>query len=60
MTQKELADIVGVDRSVISKYENGLMVPHILILKKMAEVFGCTVDELVGEWTKHEKEEILK
>ena len=49
MTQKELAAKIGVDFSVISRYENGTIVPPANRLQAIADVLGVTVDYLVGQ-----------
>lgn len=46
MSQKELADKVGVDRTSIAKWESGAAIPAALKLPKIAEVLGCSIDEL--------------
>ena len=52
-TQSELAEKLGVRSSTISQYEKGKRSPNINILKKLAEVLSCTVDDLLD--TKPEK-----
>jgi transcriptional regulator with XRE-family HTH domain len=47
MTQKELADILGVTDKAISKWERGAGYPDISILKPLAEALGVTVTELL-------------
>ena len=49
ITQKELAQAVGVDLSVISKYESGKINPPIDKLKKIAAVLGVSIDALLGD-----------
>lgn len=49
MTQKEIAQILGVEPGTISKYESGMIEPNIESLKKLAETFEITVDELISE-----------
>ena len=49
MTQKEIAQILGVEAATISKYESGMIEPNIVSLKKLAETFEITVDELLSE-----------
>ncbi|MDO4805174.1 MAG: helix-turn-helix domain-containing protein [Lachnospiraceae bacterium] len=46
MTQKELADAIGVDHTVVSKYEKGLVAPPYNRLKAMAEVLGVNIEDL--------------
>ena len=47
MTQNELAQLLNVDRSTVAKWENGKSLPRTEILIKLADLFGCTIDELV-------------
>ena len=49
MTQVEIAELLGVKPATISKYESGILEPNIESLKKLAEIFGVTVDELIKE-----------
>ena len=49
MTQVEVAEVLGVKPATISKYEAGTLEPNIESLKKLAELFGVSVDELLKE-----------
>lgn len=49
MTQGEIADILGVKSATISKYEAGTLEPNIESLKKLAELFEVSIDELLKE-----------
>jgi|GEM_PF-5370669 len=49
LTQEALAKILEVDRSSISKWENKETIPSINMLKKLAIVFCCTIDELLKD-----------
>lgn len=49
MTQAEVAKVVEVKPATISKYEAGTLEPNIESLKKLAELFGVSVDELLKE-----------
>lgn len=49
MTQKDVAEILEVEPGTISKYENGTIEPNIESLKRLAEIFNVTVDELVKD-----------
>lgn len=49
LTQEELAKIMGVDRSTVTKWENGQANPKINALPILADHLGCTVDELLRE-----------
>lgn len=48
MTQEQLAAQVPCSRTIIAQYELGLKTPSVSIVAKLADVFGCTVDELIG------------
>ena len=48
MTQQDLAEAVGVNYSVISKYESGKITPPADRLKKIADILGVYVDELMS------------
>ena len=47
MTQKDVAEVLEVEPGTISKYEKGIIEPNIDSIKKLAEVFNITVDELL-------------
>ena len=49
MTQGEVAEVLGVKATTISKYEAGSLEPNIESLKKLSELFGISVDELIKE-----------
>lgn len=49
MTQSELAILLGVSEMTISNYERGEREPSVAVLKRMAEIFGVTVDELIAD-----------
>ena len=49
MTQMEVAEILGVKPATVSKYEAGTLEPNIESLKKLAELFQISVDELLRE-----------
>lgn len=48
LTQDELADILNVDRSAVSKWEREINEPSVSQLAKIAEHFKISVDELTG------------
>lgn len=47
MTQKEVADFVGVSVAAVSKWEKLQSSPDIITLPKLAALYGISVDELV-------------
>ncbi len=48
-TQEQLADIFGVSRQSISKWESGTAYPEVDKLIRMGELFGCTMDYLLKD-----------
>ena len=51
MSQGDLAERLFVVRQTVSKWEKGLSAPDSDMLVKLAEVFGVSVGELIGEKT---------
>lgn len=49
MSQRELADRLGLSTVMISQYENGKKMPSRETLTKIATVFGTSVSDLLGE-----------
>ena len=49
MTQKEIAEILDVEPGTISKYETGMIEPNIESLKRLADTFNITIDELIKD-----------
>jgi transcriptional regulator with XRE-family HTH domain len=47
LTQKELASIVGVHFSHMSRYERGISLPSIDVVKKLAQLFHVSADYLL-------------
>lgn len=47
LTQKELANLLGVGQTTIANYERGIRVPDAEKLPKIASLFGVTVDYLL-------------
>ena len=58
MTQKDIAEILEVEPGTISKYESGIIEPNIESLKRLAETFGITVNELINNDEKFELSKI--
>ena len=48
MKQKELADMLNIKPSAISKYEKGVSQPGIPTIIKIADIFHVSVDYLLG------------
>ncbi len=47
MTQKDLAQALGITDKAVSKWERGLSYPDISLLSRLADVLGVTVSELL-------------
>ena len=47
ITQYELAEKLGVSAATISQYESGTRAPNLVRLKKLAQILGCTTDQLL-------------
>ena len=58
MTQKDIAEILGVEPATISKYEAGTIEPSIESLKRLAETFNVTIDELIKDEEKFDVSKI--
>ena len=48
LTQEELATMLYVSRTAVSKWESGRGYPNIDSLKRIAEVFSVSIDELIS------------
>lgn len=46
ISQEQLAELVGISRIMINKYMNGKALPSILIVRKIAKVLDCSMDDL--------------
>lgn len=49
LTQEQLAQRMGVSAQAVSKWENNLSCPDISVLPELANLFGITLDELLGK-----------
>ena len=55
ITQQELAAILNVSPTTVSKWENGRSLPDISLLEPLASVFELSIDEIIrGERIPHE------
>lgn len=48
ITQKELAEKIGVAKSTYSLYESGNREPNVQNIKKIADILDVSADELLG------------
>ena len=49
LTQKQLGDILGITDKAVSTWENDIKTPRTGMLKALADYFGITTDQLLGE-----------
>lgn len=48
LSQEQLASALKVDRSTVTKWETGDSYPRGEMLMQMADILGCTIDEIYG------------
>ena len=48
MLQKDVASLLGIDRTTYAKYESGASEPNYETLLKLAEIFGVSTDYNLG------------
>ena len=46
LSQKELAQVVGVNQTMIAHIENGVKIPSLAVSLELAEALNTTVDKL--------------
>lgn len=54
LTQDEMSEKLGVTPQAVSKWENDISCPDIMLLPKLAKLLGTTVDELLSNEPKKE------
>ena len=57
-TQAQLGERLGVSNQAISKWEQGMNLPDVMLLPTIAKVFGVTIDRLFEEIEAEEEVEI--
>lgn len=60
LTQKDLAEYIGVSKASVSKWETNQSYPDITLLPQLASFFNLTIDDLMGYSPQMSKEEIKK
>lgn len=60
ITQDVLADIMGVTKASVSKWETGQCMPDIMLLPRLAAYFDVSIDTLIGYNPQLSKEQIRK
>lgn len=59
LTQVELADKLHYSDKAVSKWERGESIPELVTLKKIADIFGVTIDYLTSDKPRIEKKEYI-
>ena len=60
MSQDDLAAAIGANRVTISKYENGIYLPSVPALERLADALSTTSAQLRGETEEQQKDSIPK
>ncbi|WP_256357510.1 helix-turn-helix domain-containing protein [Halomonas sp. 18071143] len=58
LTQEEVAERLGVGNEAVSRIERGRVIPNIVRLLELAEIFNCEAAELLGEASVHIPESV--
>lgn len=58
-SQDDLSEKLNVSRKTIARYLSGQSLPGYLILKRLADLFNCTVDDLYFKSCSREKHRLL-
>ncbi|OOF47321.1 helix-turn-helix domain-containing protein [Rodentibacter trehalosifermentans] len=48
-TQEQVAEILEIGNEAVSRMERGIIIPNAVRLIELAEIFGCTAADLIGE-----------
>ena len=49
LTQEEIAGELGISPQAVSKWENDLSCPDIMLLPRIAQIYNISVDELLNQ-----------
>lgn len=60
LTQQDIANVLGIDRSTYAFYETGKTTPSVNTLYKLAEIYNISIECFVGEGTDIEPPERRK
>lgn len=55
-TQDQLAELLGVNRATISKYETGIIDPPVSQVKKISEILNIPISDLLGLESENDSE----
>ena len=48
LTQKDLADNLGISQTAVNFFELGKKIPSVAVVEQIADYFNCSVDTLLG------------
>lgn len=60
LTQKQLADMLGVTYQAVSKWERGLNIPDISVLKEISRIFHVDIDTMINGSNFEKKKRLSK
>ncbi|WP_196593861.1 helix-turn-helix transcriptional regulator [Pectinatus sottacetonis] len=46
LTQKQLANMIGVDRTTVGKWELGISIPRVNKLLILAKILNCSIEDI--------------
>ena len=52
LTQYDAAKKLGISQAAISSYERGVKAPRVNVVANMAQLYGCSIEELLGRSVK--------
>ncbi len=58
LTQEQLGEILGVSNQAVSKWESAVSMPDIMLLPRLADALGITLEELYGIEEKRTEEKV--
>ena len=56
MTQQQVADYLNMARGAYAQYETGKNLPPVTTLSKLADLYKCSIDYLLGRYRSQEEE----
>ena len=60
MTQDQLAEQLSVSAQAVSKWENGVSLPDITLVPKLAEIFQVSIDQLFSREPERPRQDALE
>lgn len=59
LSTRALGEIIGVSNATVSRYETGKRDPDLLVVNKIANYFGVTIEYLCGEDIKGDLDDLI-